>query len=150
MKASCTPPLSNGAGAPGMPSARAATLTLDNSAAAKRRAFVIFMSGLLRGVARLSASADSEREGERADEDGALHEILGVVGHVQHRQSVEKDADEDRAGDRAEHVRVAPVQHREADQRGCDAVEQQGGAREDVATSDARRDEDPAERAEYA
>src|ERR1700683_2762570 len=116
MKASCTPPLSNGAGAPGMPSARAATLTLDNSAAANRRAFVIFLSGLLRGVARLSASADSECEGERADEDGALHEILGVVRHVQHRQPVQQDADEDGADDCAEHVGVAPVEHREADQ----------------------------------
>src|ERR1700689_4837482 len=119
MKASCTPPLSKGAGAPGMPSARATALTLDNSAPANRRAFVVFMSGLLRGIARLSASADSERESERADEDGALHEILGVVRHVQHRQPVEQDADEDRAGDRAEHVRVAPVEDREADQRGC-------------------------------
>src|ERR1700677_4857551 len=125
MKASCTPPLSKGAGASGMTSATAATLTLDISVAANRSAFVIFILCLLcSGVARLSASADSECEGERADEDGALHEILGVVRHVQHRQSVEQDADEDRADDRAEHVRMAPVEHREADQRGCDAVEQ--------------------------
>ena len=37
-----------------------------------------------------------------ADQHPALDEILRVVGDVQHRQTVEENADEDRTGDRAE------------------------------------------------
>ena len=82
-------------------------------------------------------AAEPEGEGKRADEDGALDEILGVVGCVQHGQPVEEDADEDGADHGADHVRPALVEDGKADQRCRHAVKEQRCAARHVAAADA-------------
>ena len=71
------------------------------------------------------------------DEHGALHEILRVIGGVEHGEAVEQHTDKHGADDRAEYVGPAKPEHGEADQRGGDGVHHQRRARGNVATADA-------------
>ncbi len=79
-----------------------------------------------------------------ADEHRALDEILRGVGHVQHGEPVQEHTDENGADDGAEDVRPARGEHREADQGGCDRIEEERSARGHIPASHPRRDDDAA------
>src|SRR5690606_11794887 len=70
------------------------------------------------GVAARAAAGDAVAEGvgddQREHEQRALDEVLGVVGHVEHREPVEEHAHEQRADHRAEGVGPVGAEYSEA------------------------------------
>src|SRR5580658_3877158 len=101
-------------------------------------------------VASAAATADSERQRQGADQHRPFHEVLGVVGDVEHRQTVENDSDEDRAGDGPDYVGAALIENGKPDQGSGDAVQKERRARKHIASPDPSRNEDSAQRSERA
>lgn len=84
------------------------------------------------------------------DQNHALDEILRVIRRIHHRQTLQQDADEQRADGGAEGVRLGSPQHRVSDQRRGDRIEQQIVARGDVAASESGGEQNPADRGKDA
>ena len=84
-----------------------------------------------------------ECEDKGGDQYGALDEILHVVRGVHHGQPLKKNTHEQRTCGRAEGVRPGGAKHREPDEGGSHAVEQEIVARGDVATAETRGQQTP-------
>src|ERR1700733_15759570 len=117
------PSLSTGGGAPGIPAASDVAETIAASATAVNQVLIFPMFHSLSNC-RLSSSSDSEGHGERADKHHAFHEVLSVIGRVQHGEAVQQDADKDRAHHCAADVGTSRIENRVADQSRRHAVEQ--------------------------
>src|ERR1700757_518832 len=72
-----------------------------------------------------AATTDSECQRQRPNQDETFDKILGVIGNVEHRQSVQDDADKNRSHCRTNYVGSALIQDGKPDQRGGDTIEKQ-------------------------